>query len=408
MRYTYYLQECVKHLQECEEYPTDERLVYMVRIQHLTERIARLSAKDKTLEEVTNVPAAPMSAYIAAFQLELENIDKSIPLHLKDDYIILTYLNTARLRLHEPPAVDRELIDSLSESLKSAHPGAGSPLDRIYQSANALQRWFDHWLNVPIKQYHLHTTSIGSQIVYALVMLSRWAKLATPRTMYGEDTPMPADPSQRAADVSFEQQHPATSVVTPPRSGNPSEGMDPCRFGLVYFKANPDPSLPAAVAVLRSRLKKQHGLKINIPMILSSIYARFEQANDALQRMSVEEGKVEHNIWSMSAVKMKITQAKLERWAEMVAAKTESLSLSDQKYPPTLPASGDGAVLYDEEEAYGPGMTGIMPMEGVGVPPGFGDGDQWMAEVMGGVDPSVWFDGYVDWGQMVVGSSGEL
>lgn len=31
-----------------------------------------------------------------------------------------------------------------------------------------------------------------------------------------------------------------------------------------------------------------------------------------------------------------------------------------------------------------------------------------MVEVMGGVDLLVWFDGYVDWGQMVVGFLGEL
>ena len=415
LRYTYYLDECVKYLEESGEYSTDERLVYMVRIQHLTERITRLSSNDKTLEEVTNSPAAPMSAYISAFRTELDNLQKSIPIHLKEDRIILTYLNTANLRLHEPPAVDSELLNAISESLASPHPGPGSPLDRIYQSANALRDWFDHWLTVPVDQYHLHTTSIGSQIVYALVMLSRWARLATPRRMYGPDTPMPEDPSSRPFPY---EQGPVTPHSTDSQSfssntkatrrADPSNGVpEPCLFDPVYVKANVDPTLPGAVALLRSRLKQQHGLKINIPLILSSVYTRFEQASDALQAMSVEEGKVEHNIWSMGAVKMKITQAKLEKWAELVSAKTEALSLSEQKHAHAQ-AAGD-APMYDHTDTYDAGITGMTPMEVMGMPPGLGETDQWMAEVMGGVDPSIWFDGYVgDWGQMVVNSSGEL
>lgn len=59
----------------------------------------------------------------------------------------------------------------------------------------------------------------------------------------------------------------------------------------------------------------------------------------------------------------------------MVVVKIEFLSLFDQKYFLIFLVSGDGVVLYDEEEVYGFGMIGIMLMEGVGVLLGFGDGD---------------------------------
>jgi hypothetical protein len=116
--------------------------------------------------------------------------------------------------------------------------------------------------------------------------------------MFGPDTPMPEDPTRR--DAPYEQggleQHPLEQQALggdtkPSRKAQTKEGVpEPC----LYFRPNMDPDLPAAVALLRSRLKQQHGLKINIPLILSSIYARFEQASDALQTMSVEEGRAQH------------------------------------------------------------------------------------------------------------------
>lgn len=85
MRYNGYLQECIRHLEERPEYDTDISLVYLIRIQRLTERIAELNSREGASEELSSVPSAPVSAYILAFQNELNQIRASMPKHLQED-----------------------------------------------------------------------------------------------------------------------------------------------------------------------------------------------------------------------------------------------------------------------------------------------------------------------------------
>lgn len=85
MRYTNYMQECVTELDIRRECDTDIALTYMIRAQHLTERIYQLDAKDQALEQVSEIPSAPMSVYVSAFQSELDRLRESMPEWLKAD-----------------------------------------------------------------------------------------------------------------------------------------------------------------------------------------------------------------------------------------------------------------------------------------------------------------------------------
>lgn len=85
MRYTKYIQTCLSVLEQEREYETDTRLVALVRIQHLTERISQLNAPDDPTEEVLGLPTAPMSAYVSAFHTELDRIRLSLPHDLQND-----------------------------------------------------------------------------------------------------------------------------------------------------------------------------------------------------------------------------------------------------------------------------------------------------------------------------------
>lgn len=79
------MQEGLKVLEEETEYETDVKLVYLVRIQHLTARIAQLSSQDDPAEELSGIPTAPLSAYVSAFQGELNRIHEGLPPKLKQD-----------------------------------------------------------------------------------------------------------------------------------------------------------------------------------------------------------------------------------------------------------------------------------------------------------------------------------
>lgn len=85
MRYTKYIQQCLAVLEQEREYDTDMRLVTLVRVQHLTERIAQLNAPDDPAEEIVGLPAAPLSAYVSAFHNELDRIRNGLPPELTND-----------------------------------------------------------------------------------------------------------------------------------------------------------------------------------------------------------------------------------------------------------------------------------------------------------------------------------
>lgn len=228
------------------------------------------------------------------------------------------------MRLYEPPVVDKALISSLAESFTSSSAGAGTPLDRIYHTSAALTAWFDNWLSVPVSQYYCQTTAVASQLVYALTMLGRWAQLIAPK---------PADTSDGAPTQglpSFEPKAQTRRGTAASQTGRPSFSKGMTVDSQAIQPCDVDPDLPAAVASLRKQLQTHPGLMVNISEILSTICNRFEQANATFQISSTDSGNTDNNVWSMTALKVRITRAKLERWAELVSKEGENHSPSQQ------------------------------------------------------------------------------
>ncbi|KAK2594267.1 hypothetical protein QQS21_008046 [Conoideocrella luteorostrata] len=396
LRYTSYVQECMRVLENEREYDSDITLLYLVRVQRLTERIFEFSSKDKGEEDIPGMPPAPTSAYVAAFQNEIDRMRDSLPPRLQNDHIIQTYLNTARLRLCEPPPVDINLVRSLMESMTTHQVGRGTPLDKLYQSSAALQNWFDRWLLIPASSYFRHPLSLMSDLVYAITMLGRWAQLATPRTVYEGGTPMPHG---EGSSMYTPDSQMATNALGESRSlsrHKPGDLKTPCG----------DHELIQAVARLQTQLQSQPELTINIPEILSAMCARCEQVNNIFQQSSPEDEKTDNNVWTFSALKVRITRVKLERWAELVAAaaegsdriaKVEHTQQWRGSYPQTSAANMgplDGGLV---SSGFAQDQTQIQ---------NFLDSTPWTSDVLDGIDPTVWFDGYLDWGTLVMNSMG--
>lgn len=127
MRYSPYLHECVRDLEASREYETDTTLVSLVRIQHLTERICDQNARDRAWEEPPGIPTAPASAYVQAFQKELDSLRDSLPPGLRRDHMMQVHLNSATLRLYEPPMANMALVKHLYESHNGYRRGRHSP-----------------------------------------------------------------------------------------------------------------------------------------------------------------------------------------------------------------------------------------------------------------------------------------
>ncbi|KAF5965298.1 hypothetical protein FBULB1_12292 [Fusarium bulbicola] len=386
MRYTKYIQQCLAVLEQEREYDTDMRLVTLVRVQHLTERIAQLNAPDDPAEELVGLPAAPLSAYVSAFHGELDRIRNGLSPELQND-------NAPR-------------IISMSESLTSPTLGAASALDIFYQSRNALKKFFDDWLTVPIPEFYNQTTSVVAQLVYGMTMLGRWAKYTAPIPLTKATASMPQDTSARDPHDEIYKADSVYSASVSPSVATPSvtTGRDSHETSPISLREGTDPRLPAAVAALRSQIQTQPGLSLDITGILSAICARFEEANASFQMASTEPDSSDHNLWSMSAIKVKITRAKLERWAEIVATGTEALKIHDVIQDTAMPDSSTS-----ETGAAGfVAATGQDMQHDVFTMPDWNAEMPWASEMLQGVDPSIWFDGYLDWGAVVMSSLGNL
>lgn len=320
------------------------------------------------------------------------------------------YFNTARLRLYEPPIVDREFITSLADNFTSNGVGGGTPLDRLYNTSSALTGWFENWFTVPVSQYACQTTAVAAQLVYALTMLGRWAQLVAPKPI-GE----PEDSQRDSAGLqSFEpkRQTPRGATVSPQNTSN--AGPPTQRTGMEAAEADFDPDLPAAVAHLRAQLQSHPGLMVNVNGILLAICNRFEQANATFQISSTDARTDEANVWSMTAIRVRITKAKLDRWSELVSKEGENHSPGQQLQadmdtsmtgwtdaPPQAPTSG---VMPNNGGAW-PAMDPNMPPDQMQTVYG---STPWRSDLLTGVDPAVWFDGYLDWGAVIMNSMGSV
>ncbi|KHO11616.1 Winged helix-turn-helix transcription repressor DNA-binding protein [Metarhizium robertsii ARSEF 23] len=400
LKYTAYIQDCMNVLENSREYESDITLLYLVRVQRLTERIFELNSKDKAVEDIPGLPSAPMSAYIAAFQNEIETMRNTLPPNLQNDGVFLSYLNTAMLRLYEPHAVDLAFVNSLSQSLTAGPLGRGTPLDKLYQSSAALRNWFDSWLSVPASSYFRHPTTIMSQLVYAITMLGRWAQLATPRTVYEGGTPMPLGEGSSAYNADSQMGTNGLSESKSFQGYNQGDQKPRCGESV-------DQDLIAALAGLQSQLQSQPGLTINIPEILSSMCSKCEQVNNIFQQTAPEEEKMDNNVWTFSALKVRITRVKLERWAELVAAAAEghdrlSKAAHPQEwrgsYPQTSSANMGQPPNGMANNGFAQDQTQIQ---------NFLDSTPWTSDLLNGIDPTVWFDGYLDWGTLVMNSMGQ-
>lgn len=79
------MDQCLRELETDKEYETDALLSQLLRIQHLTDRIGQMQNKDRVDESLPGIPRAPVSAYLNAFQSELDKFKAQIPRHLRSN-----------------------------------------------------------------------------------------------------------------------------------------------------------------------------------------------------------------------------------------------------------------------------------------------------------------------------------
>lgn len=361
------------------------------------------------------------------------------------------------LHLNEPPPIDAERLKKLEESLSSVAFNGSSSLDSLYRAQYALKGFFEKWFEMPTDFYTSMPIFAMLEVVYGITMLARWAKLLGPgQARRGNAVPDILVPQKIVWDPSavrpppnslfgaglaplkpFETSHDTETQPTKMSTAGRASGLsklpppitDPTQISASQFREVTDPSIPSVVASLRSKVRKQPGLNIDIIGILANLAQRCEQVHRELTE--TEEGVSgawQNDVWYLCAKKVLITRAKLEKWAEIIAvgglpteraadtASRTSRTRSDVQMAGSGVAAEQGqAAPVGRQPVYGEenGIAAFqkqMEMAGQGVLPPESTGDMWhfdslwTNEMFDQLDPALWLHDGNDWELALLGS----
>ncbi|ROW16227.1 hypothetical protein VPNG_01977 [Cytospora leucostoma] len=363
MKFSRYIKQCLENLEAAPEFELDTLLLYLVKIQHLTQQIRNWSTReDEDDEDVPGLLRVPASAYQAAFHGDITRLQASLPLSLRDDKLLRVHFTFATLHLNEPPPIDAALLKELANSFTKVDSITPSALDIFYRSQFALQAFFESIFDIPTTIYSAMPLPIMIPVLYSVTMLARWAKILgpgrptrgrhappdiltpqkviwdpsatrpAPNTMFGSGlAPLPSftanstsairiGPETRTNTDTPSVQDRTSQAATSARLINiPPPITDPSQIPTSQFQEAADPSIPSIVASLRSRLQAQPGLNLDIIAILATLAQRCEQVHDELTQDG--GGGVWHNdVWYLFSKKVLIARAKLEKWAEIISS----------------------------------------------------------------------------------------
>ncbi|KAI1765634.1 hypothetical protein GGR53DRAFT_489111 [Hypoxylon sp. FL1150] len=392
-KYSLYIDQCLRELEADNEYETDTVLVHLVRAQQLSERIAQLHGKDLAGNEPPVMARAPVSAYSSILHTELEKFRNSLPPELTSNRLIMLHINTAALRLWEPPKIDAALLEKISNSLASLSLDSASSLDVFYRSSLALKSWFEFWLSIDVTDYFVLPMPASAQLINAVIMLARWSKLSSP-------TPSPNRPTTTTTAGAIPQ-----GIRYDPGCSTAALAPAP-----VLRAKDIDPAIPGAVRAIRSHLISQPELRIDVPAILQAMAARFEQAREVSAKQS-GGGVWDNDIWELGARQIKGTLLKLERWAELVAA-----AGAESRGKPETSTVNDGSAGGSGEEpdlsiglvAEGNWLLAPQDMNICVTEDGWSSGNPWGNDFFDvlSLDQDFFFDGTGDYGTAVLNNLG--
>ncbi|KAL0935536.1 C6 transcription factor [Colletotrichum truncatum] len=376
MRFSSYVQQCLRELEEFRELESDMHLVYIVRIQRLAERISQIRGNEDGDEE-TPIPKAPISAYASSFQAELDKLQDQMPQSLQDNYFLKVRMATARLRLYEPPTIDADLLASLSKSLTSLSSSYSSALDIFYQANAALKAWFEVWLAIPVPAFSTMPLTLASHMIFAVVMMSRWAWLAASNNSTAQEPAVPVDPSAGDPNVALAAMEAAIGPNTPVSSSTPSTTS---KATPTWDPPIPDKNLPRVLADIRAQLSRQPELMLNVSDILHKVADQLEEVDATMARVSVEDGPWRGNIWTLGATKVRIAQLRQKRWLDLVSGGLEQHDGDEEDE--TDEQGGLGEI--DMEESIAAGLPTMGPWE---------YDTTWGPSIYDIMDPSMYIDG---------------
>ncbi|KIV77976.1 hypothetical protein PV11_09748 [Exophiala sideris] len=305
-KYTKYLDQCLKELEDAGEYKTDQLAVQLVHLQRLTEEICHFHSRDSLVDEQLGSPEASTTARLEAFRVEVDRLRTALPPKLKSDYLLSCYYNSAYLRIFEPLLAGSNLPDADPQSFASLSLSGVLISDVFSHFTAALKAWLDSWLAIPVCSYFYMPQPAYAQLVHAAMMLSRWARVAGPSAVKPPRAGTAVSPQKESTVL--EQPMPALSGV--PSCPDLSLSRPPASASTQVVSAQ-------ILNTLRAQVTAQPNLQVDICAILDTMAVRFEAAKD---EMAAAQGlDWENDTWDLAAEHLKKKKARVEKWYEIVA-----------------------------------------------------------------------------------------
>ncbi|KAE8036862.1 hypothetical protein FH972_009495 [Carpinus fangiana] len=164
LRYSTQMEECCKALEKAAERPGDEKLCQLVRLQKMIEDIGN-GSPDESMES-GSLDICPLSIYIKAWNTELENFWKDMPVHTKEAPMMKLAYHTAqvyvyKLALKKPPDVVNRSMWYLKH------------YDLLWKCMQAVKASFETFFSIPPSQYFVLTLNTFAQLAHNLAVLAR-------------------------------------------------------------------------------------------------------------------------------------------------------------------------------------------------------------------------------------------
>lgn len=213
---------------------------------------------------------------------------------------------------------------------------------------------------------------------------------------------------------------------------------DPSQISVTHVREAADPNISRVVATLKAKLHAQPGLNLDIIGILATLAQRCEQAHKHIMETSAD-GSWQNDIWYLSAKKVLIARAKLEKWAEIIAAggvsetghkahlnnRDRDVQMRDAPFEAgalPAPAPAAAAETMSQSPYHGPDEEALAAFqremdsaaESALLPEAMYDADMygsvWMDNMFDPLDPSLWFntDDPNDWSMALLGPTQDI
>ena len=177
------------------EYETDELLVQLVRVQHLTERVFQFNHRDQLIDESLrpSLQDSFSTDHLSQLRAEMQQLEASVPQKLKgncqtptshnkcvqaltrEQDLLSSHYSTVRIRVYES-------LMAYASTPSSIHPMSTPSAD--YESLNnyhtattEFQSWLETWLNIPVCYYFYMPQPGYGHLIFAVAILVRRARL---------------------------------------------------------------------------------------------------------------------------------------------------------------------------------------------------------------------------------------